>query len=110
MVNTKEFRVVFVSTESYDNALLIAKILISENIAACCTVIPNIKSFFGWQGTLVERNENLIIAKTSEANLNILESRVTELHTDEVPEIISLPLSESSSGYLSWMQLAIGDR
>lgn len=98
-----EIRIVFATTSTFDNAQQIARILINEKLAACCSIIQNVFSIFGWQGTLNERNEFLTIIKTSENKLAELESRITELSFDEVPEIISLPVDSVAGPYLSWL-------
>ncbi len=108
MVSAKNFRVVIITCDSKDLTLTIAKTLVSEQIAACCTIVPNIISVFGWQGTIHERGEFMIIVKTAEKCLDILEKRVLELHTDEVPEIISFALDSGFEAYLSWVENMVG--
>lgn len=103
MKKTTEFRVVYVTTPNYETSMHIAKILISEKLAACASVIQNISSIFGWNGNIQERNEFLMIIKTTVNNLELLEERIKELHSDEVPEIIAIPISEGSEEYLNWM-------
>ena len=109
MLNADEFRIVFVNTESHDNAKQISRILVTEKYAACCSVIQNVISFFSWQNFIQERSEFLIIIKTSLEKLSDLEKRIRELHTDEAPEIISLPLDFASDSYLNWMKQVLRD-
>ena len=103
MEKASEYRVVFVTTITYDNAENMAKILVSEKYAGCCTVVPNVLSVFTWEGAIDMRQEFLIIIKTKADKLNLLETRVKELHPDEVPEIISVTLDSGSSAYLKWL-------
>jgi periplasmic divalent cation tolerance protein len=99
-----DFRIVYVNIDSIDIATNISKILIQENLAACCTIIPNVKSFFSWKDEICIRNEFMIMIKTHISKLDSLSYRVTELHTDEVPEIITVNLAESSLPYLDWLK------
>ena len=109
MVKATNIRVVYVSSDSYNNAMKIARNIVSEKLCACCSVIPNVISVFGWQGSINERNEFILMIKTSAAKIEALEARILELHCDEVPEIISLPLDVSSEPYLSWLEMALND-
>ncbi|MFP4527315.1 MAG: divalent-cation tolerance protein CutA [Candidatus Kapaibacterium sp.] len=104
MEKATNYRIVFVTTKSYENAYQIAKILVSENIAACVSIVQNLISVFGWQNAIQERHEMLMMIKTSAEKLELIENRVTELHTDEVPEIISVELDRGNAPYLEWMQ------
>lgn len=109
MKKTDNFRIVFVTTNSFENAQHIAKILVSEKLIACCSIVQNVFSIFGWQGAIQERPEFLMILKTSEKALKKLEERVTELHPDEVPEIIAINISDASAPYLDWMKQTLID-
>jgi len=109
MVKTSIHRLVFISTEKFDKAKHIARILVTEKLAACCSIIPEINSIFAWQSAIHERHEYIIMIKTTEEKLTDLSERVQQLHTDEVPEIISLPISEGLPSYLDWMIQVISD-
>jgi periplasmic divalent cation tolerance protein len=107
MKNANEYRIVFVSTNSIENASHISRILVSENLAACCTLIPNTISFFSWADSIQERHECILMIKTHSKLLDMLSQRVVELHQDEVPEIISVVMSDSSLPYLNWMNTTL---
>jgi len=104
MEKASEIRIVFATTKSFDNAQQISRILVTESLAACCSIIQNVSSIFGWQGTIQERKEYMLMIKTSKDKLNELESRLEELHTDDVPEIIALSLDSASGPYLDWLK------
>lgn len=103
MENASNFRLVLVTTNAFDNAQNIARILVSERLAACCNIVLSTYSIYGWRGAIRESLEVMLFIKTSEENLEFLEPRIRELHPYDVPEIISLPLSSASSPYLNWM-------
>jgi len=103
MQHNSEHRVVLISTDSYENAKHISRILVTEKLAACCTVLQNVISLFAWESALQERYESMIIVKTSKDRLEDHENRVLQIHTDEVPEIVALPVTEGSESYLSWI-------
>lgn len=103
MEKVANIKIVYVTTSTLENAKQISKILVTENLAACCSIIQNVTSIFGWQNSIHERNEYLIIIKTSGENLNQLENRVLELSLDEVPEILSFPVEEAHEQYYKWL-------
>ncbi|MBI5325654.1 MAG: divalent-cation tolerance protein CutA [Ignavibacteriae bacterium] len=107
MEKTNELRIVFVTTANFENARQISKILVTEKLAACCSIIQNVTSIFGWEGTIHERNEYMIMIKTTEKRLPELEERVKQMHSDDVPEIISLNIDKSSESFMQWIMQCI---
>jgi len=106
---TTKFRLVFVTTDSIENAKNMAKILVSERLAACCSIISNVTSVFSWHNKIEESHEYILMIKTSNEKLNTLENRITELHSYEVPEIIATHITEGNLPYLKWMTDSLSD-
>ena len=50
-----------------------------------------------------------MIMKTREELFNVVEKRVKELHSYEVPEIIALPITQGAKSYLDWVVKETGD-
>jgi len=107
MKKTKEIRTVFVTVPTFEIAKQVSKILVSERLAACCSVIQNVISYFGWQNSLHERNEYLLIIKTSDTLLDALQERILQITSDEVPEIIALPVFEIFDEYEKWLKSSL---
>jgi len=103
MENASNFRLVLVTTNSYDNAQNIARILVSERLAACCNIVLSTYSIYGWRGAIRESLEVMMFIKTSADQLEFLEPRILELHPYDAPEIISIPLESATPSYLQWM-------
>lgn len=104
MESAQDYCIVFVTIDSYEHARQIGRTLVSEQLIACCNIIPGLTSLFGWQGTVTEAQEYLMMLKTAHRLLPEVEKRVSELHPYDVPEIISVGMQESSLPYLRWMQ------
>lgn len=77
--------------------------LVSEKLAACVTVIPNVSSVYRWRGKIERAREILLVAKTSRKKLDRLISRVKELHSYEVPEVLAIPIERGMPEYLKWL-------
>ncbi len=104
MKKSNDIRIVFVTVPTFEIAKHISKIIVSEKLAACCSVIQNVISYFGWQNILNERNEYLLIIKTNYKNLEALQERILQITTDEVPEIVALQVTDILEEYENWLQ------
>ncbi len=104
MQSATSFLVVYVTTNSFDNARNISRILVSEKLAACCTIIHNVLSIYHWQGTIDESMEYLLMIKTSTEKRDLIEQRISEIHPYDVPEIIALNMNSVSAPYMAWLK------
>jgi periplasmic divalent cation tolerance protein len=99
----EEFVVVYVTAGSPAEGDRLARALVEERLAACVNRIASIQSVYRWQGKVEQSEEELLIIKTRKTLFAALESRVRELHSYSVPEIIAVPIVEGSDGYLRWL-------
>jgi periplasmic divalent cation tolerance protein len=99
-----EFCVVYITVGSLEQAEQLAQALVKENLAACVNRVGPIHSTYRWQGEICQDNEYLLIAKTRQTHVQALSSRVQELHSYDVPEIIALPIVSGLPAYLDWIQ------
>lgn len=97
---------ILVYTTAPDSAVaeLISNALVSEKLAACVSVLPNITSTYEWQGQLEVSNEVLLMIKTQESCYKQLEQRVLALHPYELPELIAVPIKAGLAPYLNWIE------
>ena len=94
---------VVLCTASNSEAEMIAAALVEQKLCACINVIPEVKSFFQWKGRLEEEKESLLIIKTETRMIDRLIDAIKKLHSYEVPEIITLPITSGYSEYLGWI-------
>ncbi|MBL1210135.1 divalent-cation tolerance protein CutA [Geminocystis sp. GBBB08] len=102
-MNKNDFGVILVTIGNEKEGLMIAKTLIEENLAACVNFLP-INSVYRWQGKICEDSEWQLIIKTDLGLFSILENRIKELHSYDLPEIIALPIIKASQSYLNWIE------
>jgi periplasmic divalent cation tolerance protein len=95
--------VVFMTAENKTEAEKIAKILVEKRLAACVQILPEITSFYRWQGDVQQDNEVLLLVKTIEENFEMLEQIVRENHSYQTPEIVAVPASGISVPYYQWL-------
>ncbi len=102
------FSIVYITAGSREEAVRIGKILVEERLAACVNIFP-ITSIFRWEDNVDETGEFGIIVKTKTAKVEHIEKRVRELHSYEVPCVISFRIDKGSAGFLKWIEDSVDD-
>jgi periplasmic divalent cation tolerance protein len=96
--------IIYSTTDTMNTAKTIARVLIKEKLVACVHIIPKIESIYRWQGKLEETNECVLLAKTSERNVQKTIQKIRSLHPYEVPEIIVFPPVGGLKEYLNYIE------
>ena len=91
-----------------EEARMIGRKLVEERLAACANIFP-ITSIFRWKGSIDEANEFGIIVKTRSDRVKEIQERVKEIHSYEVPCVVSFKIDEASAKYLEWIQESVDD-
>ena len=99
-----EFCIVLVTAGKREEAEKIADALVQERLAACCNLLPGVRSIYRWKGEVCRDEETLIVIKTRATLFPALRDRVIALHSYELPEIIRLPIVEGHAPYLDWLR------
>jgi periplasmic divalent cation tolerance protein len=99
---TEVARLVLVTAGNESEAARIARVLVDESLAACVNILP-IRSVYRWRDAVEDEPEFLLLIKTRASLLGRVERRVIELHSYEVPEVLTLALSGGSAAYLGWL-------
>ena len=87
-----------------EDARKTGRTLIEQKLVACVNIIPTIESIYRWQGKIEEDHECVMIAKTSDKNIEKTIQKIHELHTYDVPDIIALPLKSGLKEYLQYIE------
>jgi periplasmic divalent cation tolerance protein len=95
--------VVFCSCPNADSANAIARDLVEQRLAACVSLLPQVRSVYRWQGEVEEAEEVLLMIKTSAQRFDAMRERITALHSFDVPEIIALDIRDGLPAYLAWI-------
>jgi periplasmic divalent cation tolerance protein len=94
--------IVFSSAGSRDEAERIAKLLIEERLAGCVQYMP-VSSIYKWKGKIESASEWLMIIKTRARLIKEVISRIKQLHSYELPEIVAVDVSNGLPEYLAWV-------
>ncbi len=81
----------------------IALAAVNLRLAACVQIFPQMRSVYRWQGKVESAAEHLLLFKTTSAKFELLRSKIEELHSYEVPEILAIPVAAGSEQYLTWL-------
>ena len=92
------------TTPTIEDAESLAEKLVSEKLAACVQVIPQMRSFYFWQGEVKRETECLLLIKTLAAKYEALEKFIRNNHSYSVPEIVALNAERVFDGYADWVK------
>lgn len=95
--------VVLTTAPNIEEAESLAEKIVSAKLAACVQVLPEMKSFYFWEGAVRREPEHLLLIKTLPEKYEALQSFILENHSYDVPEIVALNASEVSETYLDWL-------
>ncbi len=102
------FSIIYITAGDMAQARKMGRILVEERLAACVNIFP-ITSIFRWKDNIDEANELGIIVKTRSDKVKKIEKRVKEIHSYEVPCVVSFKIDEGSEKYLEWIQESVDD-
>jgi len=94
----------YITCESLEQAREIGRTLVSERLAACVNILPGMTSMYWWQGKIEEADEVVLVAKTRMTLADALTTRVTALHSYDVPCVAVLPILRGNPAFISWIE------
>jgi periplasmic divalent cation tolerance protein len=100
--------VVLTTTPDIWEAESLAEKIINEKLAACVQILPQMTSFYFWEGRVQKEGEHLLLIKTLRTKYEELEKFILDNHSYDVPEIVALPPEKISHSYLTWMKEYLG--
>ena len=96
------YYLIYITTKDEEEARKIGKTLVEEKLVACVNIHP-IKSIYWWEGKITEESEIAMLVKTKAELVDEVIKRVKQLHSYEVPCIISLPIEKGYPDFLKWI-------
>lgn len=98
-----QVKLVLSTTASREEAQRIAQSLVQEQLAACVNVLGPMQSVYRWQNNIDSAEEFLLLIKTTAAASARVQTRIRELHSYELPEIIEINIEGGEEKYLKWI-------
>jgi len=98
-------RILYITTGNREEARKIGEFLVKEKLCACVNIISNMESVYWWEGEIQNDTECILLVKTTADFVETVTEKVKDLHSYDVPCVVSLPLSdEGNSDYLDWIE------
>ena len=99
----KDYVQVVTTTETETDAQTIARAVVEKRLAGCAQIVGPITSVFWWQGQIEMAEEWLCVIKSRCDLYAALEQSILAVHPYDVPEILAIPVTAGSKGYLEWL-------
>lgn len=98
-----KYILLYITVGSKDEALNIGKTLLDEKLVACINIVDGMDSIYRWNGVIQESQEAILLAKTRKDFFNRVKHRVQQLHSYDVPCIVSFDINNVESKYKTWL-------
>ena len=91
-----------------EEAERIGRTVVEERLAACINILGPVRSIYRWQGAVETSDEIAAILKTSHIEADALITRIAELHSYDVPCIVTWPIDKILRSYADWVEDNVG--
>jgi periplasmic divalent cation tolerance protein len=97
-----DISIIYMTARDEREAEKIVTTLLDEKLIACGNIFP-VRSIYSWRGEREDEGEAAVIMKTRSLKVVSVVKRIKELHSYEVPEIISFKVDKGNKDYLTWV-------
>ncbi|MGH9898890.1 MAG: divalent-cation tolerance protein CutA [Pyrinomonadaceae bacterium] len=106
-MNTVRPLIVLTTTSNAAEAKKIAEALVTDRLAACVQIVPEVLSVYRWKDAVEQASEVVLIIKTTSSRFESVKSAILELHSYETPEVVGIEIAEAAKEYLDWLLLSV---
>ena len=99
--------VVVTTVGTEEQAYQIARELVTRRQAACVNVMPGVRSVYRWKGKICKDGELLLVIKTLEEEFEGVSATIRELHSYDLPEILSFNVTHGEANFLEWIRSSV---
>lgn len=99
--------VVVTTVGTEEQAYQIARELVARRQAACVNVMPGVRSVYRWKGKICKDGELLLVIKTLAEEFEGVAETIRELHSYELPEILSFGVTQGEANFLEWIRSSV---
>ena len=87
-----------------EEAERIGRAMVEERLAACVNILGPIRSIYRWQGRIETADEVAAIFKTHHWHSDALIERIADMHSYDVPCIVTWPIDKILGRYAEWVE------
>src|SRR5215218_10684886 len=99
--------VVVTTVGTEEQAYLIAREIVARRQAACVNILPGVRSIYRWKGKICKDGELMLLVKTLEGEFEGVSATIRELHSYELPEILSFSVTKGEANFLDWIRSSV---
>lgn len=88
--------IIYTTIDNKQQATELAEQAVTEEVAACVNIMPNVTSVYKWQNQIETSDEYVLILKTAYNNKEKIIKWLECHHPYDVPAILALPAETSS--------------
>lgn len=103
-MDREQIQFIYITVKDAIEAEKIARALVEERLVACGNILPGITSIYIWKNELQFDQEVLLFLKTKASLVERAIARAKELHSYEVPCIVSYEAKNGNLDYLDWIR------
>ncbi len=103
MSSLEPISVVITSVGTEQQAVEISEELVARRLATCVNILPCHRSIYRWKGRVCEDTEYLLLIKAPTARFEGIAEAIRELHSYELPEIMSIPVERAEAAFHEWV-------
>ena len=92
---------------SVAEAEIITNALLDEKLIACANVGSPVTSHYEWKGQRERSNEIPVFFKTTADSYAAVEARIKDLHSYDVPCVLSISATNVVGNYAAWLRAAV---
>ncbi len=101
---------IMVTTGGRDDAERLGEALVVEHLAASCSVVPTVHSFYYMDGQLQREHEALLMVTTLESRSGAVQEFIRSHHAYKIPEIMQVPIDGGSQAFLDWVEQQVANQ
>ncbi len=94
---------VYTTVSSYQDAKMIAEVLLKEKLIACVNIFHNVTSLYLWQGEVCNQNEVVMVLKSLSTLVNDMIVKIKNIHPYDIPAIITIPIDKVNDDFYTWI-------
>ena len=98
-------KLMYITVPTREMGVTIAKALVQEKLAACVNIMNSeVESYYMWNGAVETGNEHILFVKTVKANVERVIVRTKELHSYDVPCVLSFDVDDGDAMFMNWIK------
>ncbi|MGD9630436.1 MAG: divalent-cation tolerance protein CutA [Pyrinomonadaceae bacterium] len=98
-----ELIVILTTVQQMAEAERLAEGLVSNRLAACVQILPQITSVYAWEERTVRDSEHLLLVKTTVDRFEEADKYIRDNHSYDVPEVVGIAAERFSEAYGDWL-------